>query len=365
MKTLKLKLPKTFDWMLFIIPILLICTGIAVIYSLTYYNDKIYLVYNQIIFSVIGIILMVVLTFIDYRNYKNLAWLFYLVGIILLVLLFFIGKTSFGAKRWIDLVVFDLQPSEFMKLFLIFALASLFADHVGEISLRRLFFALLLILLPAFLILKQPDFGSAIVLIIIGLGIIIYSRLNRWQILGIILIVLIALPITWTFLKDYQRERIYTFLNPTSDRFGAGYNVIQSMITVGSGGLSGKGFGHGPQSQLNFLPVAHTDFIFSGFAEAAGFVGSIVLILIFVILIFRVFNVAKISKDYFGMLAAIGIGIMFLFQIFVNIGMNLGIMPVTGISLPFVSYGGSSMILNLASIGILQSIYLRHKKITF
>ncbi len=365
MKRLRFKLPKTFDWILFIIPILLLCTGIAVIYSLTYYNDQIHLLHNQIIFAVIGIILMIVLTFVDYRNYKNIAWIFYLVGIILLVLVLFIGKTSFGAKRWIDLIFFDLQPSEFIKLFLIFALAALFADYIGKISIQRLIFGLILIAIPVFLILRQPDFGSAIVLVAISLGIILYSRLSMKQLITVILMILISLPTAWMFLKDYQRARIYTFLNPTLDRFGAGYNVIQSMITVGSGGLFGKGFGHGPQSQLNFLPVAHTDFIFSGFAETAGFLGSIVLILIFAILIFRIVNVAKISKDYFGMLLAVGIGVMFLFQIFVNIGMNIGIMPVTGITLPLVSYGGSSMILNLASIGILQSIYLRHKKITF
>ncbi len=365
MNKINFKLPKTFDWMLFIIPVLLILISVSVIYSLTYYNNQIYLFHNQILFSLIGIVLMVVLTFVDYRNYKNLSWIFYLIGIILLIIVLFWGKTIFGSKRWIDLIIFDLQPSEFMKIFLIFVLSSLFADKVGDVSLQRIIFGFILIFIPVFLVLRQPDLGSAIILMVIGFAIILYSKLSTKQIVSIILILVTLLPLTWFVLKDYQKERLFTFLNPTKDRFGAGYNVIQSTITVGSGGLFGKGFGHGPQSQLNFLPVAHTDFIFSGFAEAVGFLGSIVLIIIFAILIYRVINVAKISKDHFGMLVAVGIAAMLIFQVFINIGMNLGIMPVTGITLPFVSYGGSSMILNLCCIGILQSIYLRHKKITF
>lgn len=365
MKKISWKLPKTFDLSLFIIPILLTTIGVVVIYSITYYNNNINLVYNQIISAVIGIVIMIILTFVDYRNYKNIAWILYLLGITLLVLVFFIGKTSFGAKRWIDLVFYDLQPSELMKLFMAITISALLADSVGKVNWRRLVFAFLLCLIPVVLVMKQPDLGSASVIFIIGASIILYSRLNWVQLGSIIMIGIIGIGSSWFFLKDYQKERLYTFMNPSADRFGSGYNVIQSMITVGSGGLTGKGFGHGPQSQLNFLPVAHTDFIFSGFSESVGFIGSVTLIIVFMILIWRIVNVATISKDYFGMLLSIGIATMFLFQIFVNIGMNIGIMPVTGIPLPFVSYGGSAMVPNFAAIGILQSIYLRHKKISF
>ena len=180
------------------------------------------------------------------------------------------------------------------------------------------------------------------------------------------LAVLIALsPVAWHFLKPYQKNRIEAFINPTIDPHGAGYNVSQSKIAVGSGGLWGTGLGKGSQSQLNFLPVAHTDFIFAGTAEATGFVGSLILFSLLFFLILRVINVAQTAKDDFGMYLGIGFGVMLLFQILVNIGMNIGIMPVTGIPLPFVSYGGSAMLSNMAAIGILQSIYARHKKINF
>lgn len=362
---INLKLPKTFDWTLSIIPFILVCTGIAIIYSLTYYNDQISIVYDQTKYAAIGAIVMVVLTFVDYRNYKNFSWLFYFLGLVLLILVLVIGKSSFGAKRWINLIFFDLQPSEFMKLFLIFPLSAFLSERIGELNYKRIFFAIAMIIIPVFLVLRQPDFGSAIVIVGIGLAMILFSRLTKKQMITILLLCIILIPTAWLSLHDYQKQRVFTFLNPTADRFGSGYNVIQSMITVGNGGLTGKGFGHGPQSQLNFLPVAHTDFIFAGFAESVGFVGGVILIMIFVVLIFRIFNVAIIAKDYFGMLLAIGIAIMFFVQAFINIGMNIGIMPVTGIPLPLVSYGGSSMLLNLSAIGILQSIYLRHKKISF
>lgn len=362
---MKLHLPKTFSWGLYIIPIILVSVGLVVIYSLTYYNNKIELFHSQIIYATIGFILMIFLTFLDYRNFKALAWVFYLLGLGLLIAVLFFGKSTLGATRWLDLGPFQLQPSEFMKLFLIFILAKYFSDKFGEVKIKDLIIGFIIMLIPAILVLRQPDFGSFSVLAVTGLSIILFSRIKKTYLLIIGLAILLALPTSWIFLKDYQRERIYTFINPTADRFGSGYNVMQSTITVGSGGLLGRGLGHGPQSQLNFLPVAHTDFIFAGLAEASGFVGSTFVIILFVILIFTIVNVAKISKDSFGMLVAVGIATMILFQVMINIGMNLGIMPVTGIPLPFISHGGSSLILNLASLGILQSVYLRHKKITF
>lgn len=362
---MRFHLPKTFDWILLAIPIILVSAGIVVIYSLTYFNDKIYLVNNQIIYASVSFLIMILLTFLDYRNFKALAWILYIIGLVLLGLVFFVGKSAYGATRWIDLGIFQLQPAEFMKLFVVFALARYFSDKIGQIKAKHIIFGFLLILVPVAMILQQPDFGSLSVVFVVGLAIILFSRLNRAQIITILLIVALAIPASWLVLKDYQKERIYTFLDPYSDQFGSGYNVLQSTITIGSGGLFGKGLGHGPQSQLNFLPVAHTDFVFAGLAEASGFIGSVFIILIFMLLVWRATNVAQISKDSFGMLVAIGIGVMFLFQVFVNIGMNLGIMPVTGIPLPFVSYGGSSLLISFISIGILQSIYLRHKKISF
>jgi len=362
---LKLSLPKTFDWVLYLIPILLTIIGLATIYSLTYYNNQISLFYNQIINFIVGLVLMTIFTFFDYRHFKGVGWILYLIGLVLLVLLFFIGKSSFGSTRWIDLKFFDLQPSELMKLFLIIILSKYLSDNFGKINWKKILFCFILGAIPAVMVLKQPDLGSFAVLMVSIFAVVFSAKLTRKQIFGIILATILIVPLGWFSLKNYQKERLYTFINPSHDKFGSGYNVLQSTIAVGNGGILGKGLGHGPQSQLNFLPVAHTDFIFAGLAEASGFLGSIFVIILFTILSLRIVNVANISKDNFGRFVAIGILSIMVFQYFVNIAMNIGIMPVTGIPLPFVSYGGSSMLLSMICIGVLQSIYLRHKKITF
>ena len=356
---------KTIDWILYLVPVLLMAAGLAVIYSLTYFNDKISLFYGQLTYTLIALIIMVVLTFWDYRNLRGLAIYLYLLGVILLILILYFGKSAFGATRWLDLGFFQLQPSELMKLFIVIVLARYFADIYGEIKPQHIFIALILTIISAYLILMQPDLGTVSVLSVGALSVLFFAKLTKKQIISLILLIIMALPLIWFNLKPYQKERVYTFLNPSSDVYGSGYNVLQSTITIGSGGLFGKGLGHGPQSQLNFLPVAHTDFIFAGVAEASGLIGSMVLIILFLILIFRIINIARISKDNFGMLLAVGFGAVIFFQMAVNIGMNLGLTPVTGVPLPFVSHGGTSLIMNAAIIGILQSIYLRHKKITF
>lgn len=362
----KFSIPKTIDWILYLVPVILTIAGIVVIYSLTYYNNQINIFYNQIIYGAIGVILMLVFTFIDYRNFKGLAIYLYIIGLILLLVVLFFGKKVLGATRWIDLGIFQLQPAELFKLFLAIILAKYFSDRGADsIRVKDLIFGGLLFIIPAVLVMRQPDFGTLVILFIITLAIILASKIKKTHLIVIGFLILAAVGGTWFLLKDYQKERIYTFLNPAADPYGAGYNVMQSTITVGSGGLFGRGLGHGPQSQLNFLPIAHTDFIFAGVAEATGFAGSAVLIILLGILTYRVIGVGTISKDKFGMLFAVGIAAMFLFQSFINIGMNLGIMPVTGIPLPFVSAGGTALITNFVAIGILQSIYLRHKKITF
>ncbi|EKD56171.1 MAG: hypothetical protein ACD_58C00283G0001 [uncultured bacterium] len=360
-----IKIPKTFDWLLYIIPLLLSATGIAVIYSITYYNDKISLFHGQMTYLIIGTLVMIILTFFDYRHLKGISPLLYIIGIGLLFLVLEIGKSTFGATRWIDLGFFNFQPSEFFKLFTILILARFLGDKIGKINYKQIIFALLIGIIPALLILKQPDLGSFSVVVVITIGMIFFAKLNSKQLTIMIIAGLLVTPLIWTNLKPYQKERIHTFINPTSDQFGSGYNVLQSTIAVGNGGIMGKGLGHGAQSQLNFLPVAHTDFIFAGLAEASGFVGSVFVVILFLVLILRIAETGHISKDNFGMFFAYGVAIMMLFQVFVNIGMNIGIVPITGIPLPFLSHGGSSMMLNMICIGILQSIYLRHKKITF
>lgn len=353
-----------FDWFLYAIPFLLICFGSAMIYAITYTNNP-HLIIDQIIFAILGIGLMILFTMIDYRSFKGLAWILYFVGLILLILVLIVGSKTYGATRWINLGIFQLQPSEIFKLILIFILARFFSDRIGEVTWRDLLFIVPIVLVPIFLVTRQPDFGTASVLFIITIVITIASRVSKKHLLIAAGALILLIPIIWLLLAPYQKQRIHTFLNPGADPYGTGYNITQSTIAIGSGGLFGRGLGFGSQSQLNFLPVAHTDFIFAGIAEATGFIGSVILLGLFVILLWRIIRLAGLTKDKFGMLVTIGIAAALFCQVFVNIGMNLGIMPVTGIPLPFVSSGGTALFVNCIAIGVLQSIYIRHKKITF
>lgn len=360
----KLKLNFGFDWSLFIIPLMLAIFGIVVIFSIAYGSQST-IATDQITYTAVGFVLAIMMTFFDYRSLKGLYLFLYFIGLGLLILVIIIGSTSYGATRWINLYIFQLQPSEIFKLITIIFLAKYFSDYGRDLNWRNISIALVSIGAPLFLILIQPDLGTTSVIFILTLVLFFVSPLKKIYLVIALAVMLALTPVAWHFLKPYQKDRIEAFINPSIDPQGTGYNVSQAKIAIGSGGLWGTGLGKGSQSQLNFLPVAHTDFIFAGAAEATGFVGSTFLFSLLILLMIRVVNVAKVAKDDFGMYLAIGIGTMFLFQILVNIGMNLGIMPVTGIPLPFVSYGGSAMFLNMVCIGVLQSIYLRHRKITF
>lgn len=360
-----LRIPKDLDWIMIITVLLLIMLGIGVIYSTTYGDQQgVKLAWYQGIFAGIGIVVAGLLTLVDYRAIKSYYLILYVVGLLLLILVLILGKTVYGASRWIDFGVFQLQPSEIFKLLLILFLGKIFSE-TKEFNLKKIVQLIVLVLIPAVLILAEPDLGTALVLVVIFMGMIIAAGIKKIYLFAMGLVALVVSPIAWLILKDYQKQRLLTFLNPASDPFGSGYNVLQSIIAVGSGELSGRGLGHGSQSQLNFLPIKHSDFIFAVFAEELGFVGAIILLLLFSLLIIRIIRAAKLAGDDFGMLVAVGISIMFIFQILVNVGMNIGIMPVTGIPLPFVSYGGTSLIVNLAAIGILLSILVRHRKLVF
>jgi rod shape determining protein RodA len=366
---------RTFDWSLYLLPTILIAIGISVIYTITYFSAKTSLATDQIIYAGVGMGLMVVFTFLDYRTLRGLAPFLYLLSFLLLVIVAIFGRPILGAARWIVIGPVQIQPSEIFKLILIIFLARFFQDRIGKVKWQQLVLIFLAVVIPFLLIVRQPDIGTGLIILVIVLVVILSIQLTSWQ--KIILTILAGLIILMGFLavknikpfglllKQYQRSRIITFFNPDLDPYGAGYNVKQSLIAIGSGGLWGQGLGKGSQSQLNFLPVAHTDFIFAGLAEATGFIGSAVLLVIFVILLWRIINVAIVSKDNFGMLFSLGVAGMILGQLVINVGMNLGILPITGIPLPFVSHGGTSLVINLIAIGILQSIYLRHKKITF
>jgi rod shape determining protein RodA len=353
---------KTIDWFLVIVPIILLSFGVIIVYSLSGSGSAIAM--NQAIYCIIGLILALIFTFIDYRTWKSISWGLYFFGVLGLALVPLIGTTIFGARRWIDLGFIQYQPSEVMKLLIIIALARLLSQ-IKTITLKELAIITIVIALPFGLVLKEPDLGSASVILFVSMILILLAKLPRKLIMGGAIIILICIPIAYKLIAPYQRARITTFLNPSADPTGSGYNVLQSKIAIGSGGLLGRGIGEGSQSQLNFLPVAHTDFIFAGAAEATGFIGSIALLGLIGLVIVRAIMIARLSQDLFGMYLSIGIASLFLYQTFINAGGNLGLVPVTGIPFPFVSSGGTSVIVAMVGVGILQSIYIRYKRIRF
>lgn len=363
------------DFPMLIISVLLTFSGIAVIYSLVFTEAGSNLALKQLIFFLIGLVIMLAIANFDYRFFSGASWYFYLGVIALLVFVDLFGKTTGGATRWIDLKFFQLQPSEFYKFVSIIFMGSFLSRRIGRIRFIDLVYMFLMLLPPLFLILIEPDLGTALVIIFSWFVMIIFSKLSARQyffIFGSLILIISAFflsvyrvgPFT-PILQDYQRSRVETFLDPSKDLYGKGYNVAQAQITIGSGGIFGRGLGHGSQSQLQFLPKPETDFIFSGFSEAFGLIGDLILFVAFVYLLIRTIDVAKIAKDNFGYLLAVGAGATFAFQIVINIAMNVGLAPVTGIPLPFISAGGSSLITSFAIIGILESIYIHRKKISF
>ncbi len=355
---------KDFDWIMLLVVILLVFLGITVISSATYRDTGSIFSKNvtaQLIFIGAGFILMFIFTLIDYRIFRNFSLLVYFLAITLLVFVLVYGKVTHGATRWIELGFFKFQPSELTKLVLIITLAEYFSRHAERIyQLRHLLISGIYVAIPTFLVLLQPDLGTALVFIAIWFALVFAVGIKKIYILATLGVGALSFPIFWHFLKDYQKLRILTFLNPKLNPLGAGYNVIQSIVAVGSGEFFGRGLGHGPQSQLKFLPAQHTDFIFASLAEELGFFGAALLLVLFIILI-----ITRLSRDNFGALVSLGILIILLFQILINIGMNLGIMPITGIPLPLISYGGSSLITTFIAIGLLQSIVIRHRRIAF
>ncbi|MBU2595463.1 rod shape-determining protein RodA [Patescibacteria group bacterium] len=356
---------KSIDWVLLSLIILLLLFGLVVIFSITFHTSKQNLASSQLIYAILGLGLLVLFTAIDYRTLSSASIVLYIIGIALLVLVLVLGRSKLGSTRWIELGFFNFQPSEIFKVILILTLSNFLAKKEDILVFDFLFY-LGLIALPAALVLLEPDLGTAFIYVIIGLALFIACRSKEIYLLITGLIGAILLPIFWFFiLKFYQRERILTFIDPSHDPFGSGYNVLQSTISVGSGGLLGRGLGHGPQSQLNFLPIAHTDFIFASLAEELGFIGAGLLLILFLILIMRIVSIAVSAKDALGRYLAFGVAAMILFQVLINVGMNIGLMPVTGIPLPLISHGGSSLFSTMIALGIVCSIFIRRKSITF
>lgn len=344
---------------------ILLTFSVAVIYATTFSDsggasDAI----QQTLFALVGFGLVVVFGVTDYRVFRRMAGTLYALSLISLLLVKVIGSSALGATRWIDLGFFQFQPSEFVKIVMVIVLAKIFADHQKTLDTPRTFFkSLAYTLVPVVLVASQPDLGTAMVILATWAGMAIAAGVPKRFFAWGVAAATAALPIFWFFIfHDYQKNRLLTFINPANDPLGAGYNVKQAQIAVGSGGMWGRTLGQGTQSQLNFLPVQHTDFIFAVVAEELGFVGAVLLILLLLTVAWRALLIARGAKDFYGFELAMGIMVVILFQTLINAGMNMGIMPVTGIPLPFVSYGGSSVLMLLFAVGILQSIASRRDK---
>lgn len=314
---------------------------------------------RQLLWAGVGLVLMTGLALIDYKRLKPYFSLIYGINIVLLLGIALFGKSSLGAQRWFSIGSFQFQPSEFAKLAMIITLAAFLAKYNGELNdPKTILQALFLMFPPLILILLQPDLGTAMVFVAIMIGMLIPAGIKFKHLAVIIILgmIIIGLVFQLNLLKDYQQKRLVVFLNPDIDPAGSGYNLRQSMIAIGSGGLFGKGLFSGTQSQLNFIPERHTDFIFAVIGEELGLIGGIALIACFFLLFTRSLAIGANSRNIFGLLMASGITTMWVFQVLVNIGMTIGIMPIAGIPLPFISYGGSSMMTNMAAVGILLSI---------
>lgn len=358
------RLLENFDWILLSLVLALAGLGILNLYSASsgYHTGGIPVYSKQAYLLVLGLVAMAFILLFDYHYLKDWAYLLYGIGLILLLVVLILGRITSGAQRWIDLGLFSFQPSELAKVVVIIALAKYYGrrEYPSGLGFRALFGPALLVGAPFLLILIQPDLGTAMHLALTCLSILLILRIRPSVILTLSATLAVALPFVWLYLlKDYQRDRIFTFLDPERDPLGAGYHIIQSKIAVGSGQFWGKGFMKGTQSQLRFLPEQHTDFAFSVFAEEWGFSGCVVLLTLFLLLILCGLNIAQRSQDRFGGLLALGLTVLIFWQFLINISMVTGLMPVVGIPLPFISYGGTSLVTTLVSIGILLNISMR------
>ncbi|MBE0608236.1 MAG: rod shape-determining protein RodA [Dehalococcoidia bacterium] len=358
-----------FDYIMVAAALALVTYGLLLIYSgsLPWYNGPVASFANpvakQVIFASIGIAAMLVVSKIDYHYFTHYAWVLYGIGIVSLIAILLIGQTAYGSTRWFDLGPIQVQPSEFAKLATILTLARFFSEHGGDArDLRSLLISLAIVAPVAGLVFIEPDLGTTIVFFAIWLGVVVVAGVSRSHLMVMGAIFIAALPFLWTFaIADYQVERVSVLVDPERDPLDAGYNVIQSQIALGSGQVLGKGFTNGDQTQLEYLKVATKDFIFSLMGEEFGFVGAMVMFALFILLLMRGIRAAQLAGDTAGQLVAVGIVMLILMQAFINIAVNVSLFPVTGIPLPFVSQGGSSLVSLFVSLGILQSIVMRHR----
>lgn len=358
------KIWRNFDFVLLAATALLIVFGVAMIYSAAPDTPDLKdLPRRQIVWALVGLVLLLFVAAIDYRSLESLQKPLYALTIASLLLVLLMGQVTHGAQRWISGSSF--QPSELAKVLIIVTLAQFLAQHEKEIGrFRYILISIIYVAVPMALIYRQPHLGTVIVLAVIWLVMVLMAGMRLLH-LGIFGFVgLLSMPLIWFSLKDYMQERLLLFINPAGDP-AARYNIDQALISIGSGGWLGKGYASGSQSQLHFLRVRHTDFIFSVIGEEMGFVGALVLFVLIAIVLWRILRAASLARDSFGRLIACGVAALIFFQSFVNIGMNLSLLPVIGIPLPFISAGGSSLITLLIAEGLVQSVVMRHKRIGF
>jgi len=406
-----LRMLKVSDKLIWIAVFSLIAISMLLIFSASFNaqtkagGDVFLYVKKQLLSLIIGLVFMAGAAYLDYNHLKKLAWPLYGAMILILLAVLFIGTTTAGAQRWLSLGPLSFQPSEVSKLILIITLATFFARREEGVNI---FSALVIAGIPFLLIFKQPDLGTALVFIAISVGMLVlakasptllaliftpffsliflqniylwgfyvvflwgllyFSRVRLIDMIGIMgvnMAVGIGFPYLWRMLKPYQQMRVISFLNPGLDPQGTGYHTLQSKIAIGAGGLFGRGFLKGSQTQLQFIPEQHSDFVFSVAGEEFGFLGSFLMLSLFVTLIWRCIRIADEAPDRYGSLLAAGIAVMLGFHFLISMGMTLGLLPVVGIPLPFVSFGGTSLIVNLTAIGIIQSIAMRRQKLIF
>lgn len=347
------------DWIIISTIVLLMGVGLLALYSLSASGGVNYFL-KQLIFSCLGIAAMFFVSTLDYRHIQKYSTALYFFTISILLLVLLLGTTVNGTAGWLSFGFFQVQPVEIAKVTLIIFLASFISKKNSELGeWTRVIASLILSAVLIFLVLKQPDLGSSLVLTAIWGGMILASGLRAKHLFALFFLGSILVGGSWFALADYQKARIDVFLHPESDPRGTGYNVLQAMVAVGSGGVTGKGLGHGSQSQLSFLPEKHTDFIFAVISEELGLAGALFALVLYLILLFRIKAIGDAATDNFGYLLAVGVMIMVFVQIAINIGMNIGLLPVTGLPAPFLSYGGSSVLSMSLSFGLLLSVFRR------
>jgi rod shape determining protein RodA len=352
-----------FDWVLLALTVLITACGLLTVLSATHSAGRLVspIVVRQLTWALVGLVGLIVALSFDYRWLERYGYLPYLVGIGLLLATAVAGSSGGGARRWLSLGPVSLQAAEFAKLGLIIALARYLHRQAGEstLSLRALIVPILLLAPVTVLILKQPDLGTAVVTCLTVATLLLLAGLRLRVVALVLAVVVPVVPFLWQHLKPYQQRRLLTFIDPQADPLGAGYHIIQSKIAIGSGLVHGKGYLRGTQNHLNFLPEQHTDFIFSVFAEEWGFIGACLLVLLYAVLLLRCFVVAARARESFGVLLAFGLTAGIFCQVLVNMAMTMGILPVVGVTLPFFSYGGSSLLTCMIAMGLLMNISMR------